>query len=48
MMAASSGQGENRNSEGVISGHAYSLISINEFKHKGEDVKLLQLRNPWG
>ena len=28
MMAASHGQGENRNDEGVISGHAYSLISI--------------------
>jgi len=26
MMAASRGQGENKNSEGVISGHAYSLI----------------------
>ena len=31
MMAASHGQGENRNDEGVISGHAYSLISIHEF-----------------
>lgn len=33
MMAASHGQGENKNAEGVISGHAYSLISIHEFKH---------------
>ena len=48
MMAASHGQGENRNDEGVISGHAYSLISIHEFKHKGKEVKLLKLRNPWG
>ena len=30
MMAASHGQGENRNDEGVISGHAYSLIAIHE------------------
>ena len=32
MMAASTGQGEDRNDEGVISGHAYSLISIHEVK----------------
>lgn len=48
MMAASHGQGEVRSSEGVISGHAYSLISIHEFQHNGEQVKLLKLRNPWG
>lgn len=48
MMAASHGQGENRNDEGVISGHAYSLISIHEIQHKGKELKLLRLRNPWG
>lgn len=48
MMAASHGQGENRSAEGVISGHAYSLISIHEFKHQGNEVRLLKLRNPWG
>ena len=48
MMAASHGQGENRNDEGVISGHAYSLISIHEFQLKGKEVNLLKLRNPWG
>ena len=48
MMAASLGQGENKNDEGVISGHAYSLISIHELQHKGKEIKLLKLRNPWG
>ena len=48
MMAASHGQGENRTDEGVISGHAYSLIAIHEFENKGKEIKLLQLRNPWG
>lgn len=48
MMAASHGQGEARNDEGVISGHAYSLISIHEVKHEGNNVRLLRLRNPWG
>ena len=48
MMAASHGQGENKNAEGVISGHAYSLISIHEFENKNQQVRLLKLRNPWG
>lgn len=48
MMAASHGQGENRGDEGVISGHAYSLISIHEFQFEGKETKLLKLRNPWG
>ena len=48
MMAASHGQGEVTSDEGVVSGHAYSLISIHEFKHRGQDVRLLKLRNPWG
>ena len=33
MMAASMGEGENQNADGVISGHAYSLISIHKVKH---------------
>ena len=49
MMAASLGQGEDRNAEGVISGHAYSLISIHEVSDdSGREIKLLRLRNPWG
>lgn len=32
----------------MISGHAYSLISIHEFEHEGEEHRLLKLRNPWG
>ncbi len=48
MMAASKGQGEEKNSAGVISGHAYSMISIHELEHQGKQVRLLKLRNPWG
>ena len=47
MIAASHGQGENRNAEGIISGHAYSLISIHEVTHQGRQIKLVKLRNPW-
>ena len=48
MMAASHGEGENRNAEGVISGHAYSLISIHKVQYQGRELRLLKLRNPWG
>ena len=49
MMAASHGQGEITSEAGVVSGHAYSLISIHETKDKrGKKVRLLKLRNPWG
>ena len=35
--------------EGVVGGHAYSLIAAKRVKVKGSDpVRLLQLRNPWG
>ena len=33
---------------GIVSGHSYSLLSVHEFKHAGERVKLLKLRNPYG
>lgn len=48
MMAASRGEGEEQNADGIISGHAYSLISIHEFQYRGKTVRLLKLRNPWG
>jgi hypothetical protein len=32
----------------VISGHAYSFIGVKEFEHMGRQVRLCQLRNPWG
>ena len=34
--------------EGIISGHAYSLIDIHEFEHEGETVRICKMRNPWG
>lgn len=48
MMAASHGQGEEKTASGVISGHAYSFIGVRELTHKGQNVRLCQLRNPWG
>jgi len=34
--------------EDIVLGHAYSLLAVNEFEHKGKTVKLVKLRNPWG
>ena len=48
MVAGSKGQGEKESGTGLISGHAYSLISIHQFEAYGEQVRLLKLRNPWG
>ena len=48
MMSASLGSGEKKNANGVVSGHAYSLLDILEFGHNGQDVRLLKMRNPWG
>jgi calpain-15 len=33
---------------GLVNSHVYSLINMREFKHLGKDMKLLNLRNPWG
>ena len=39
---------ENIEHFGLISGHSCTLVSAFERKVKGEDVKLLKIRNPWG
>lgn len=48
MTAASKGSGEEQTAAGIVSGHAYSLISVHEFQHLGKLVRLVKLRNPWG
>lgn len=48
MIASSKGSGEIENDQGIVSGHAYSLIDLYEFEHEGENVRLCKLRNPWG
>ena len=48
MIASSKGSGEVESELGIISGHAYSLIDLYEFQHKGERLQLCKLRNPWG
>lgn len=46
--AGTKGQGEEKDESGIILGHAYTVLSVYEFKHNSKDVRLLKLRNPWG
>ncbi|XP_069587949.1 calpain-3 isoform X3 [Ranitomeya imitator] len=41
-------QFETRMASGLVKGHAYSLTGVEETQFKGEKVKLVRLRNPWG
>lgn len=34
--------------KGLISGHAFTIISAHEGNIRGKEVKLLRIRNPWG
>lgn len=40
--------GDNEVMAGVIGGHAYSVIGVRTITHQGQEVRLLQIRNPWG
>lgn len=39
--------GASSDSKGIVKNHAYTLINAYEFNHEGENVRLLQIRNPW-
>ncbi|XP_074091282.1 calpain-3 isoform X3 [Macrotis lagotis] len=41
-------QYETRMASGLVKGHAYSVTGLEETTFKGEKVKLVRLRNPWG
>mmetsp|Transcript_17849 Transcript_17849/g.34870 ORF Transcript_17849/g.34870 Transcript_17849/m.34870 type:complete len:444 (-) Transcript_17849:85-1416(-) len=42
--AGSNGQGEAKNAEGIVAGHAYAVLKVKEVA----GFKMLMLRNPWG
>jgi hypothetical protein len=52
LMAASisaAGGGEHKRPDGLVEGHAYSLICVRELQLiDGSTLRLLELRNPWG
>ncbi|KAM3918036.1 calpain-3 isoform 2-T2 [Leptodactylus fuscus] len=41
-------QFETRMASGLVKGHAYSVTGVEETPYKGDKVKLVRLRNPWG
>nr|XP_056701736.1 calpain-12 [Euleptes europaea] len=34
--------------EGLVKGHAYSIMAVHKLDMEGKKVKLIRLRNPWG
>ncbi|NWX99254.1 CAN3 protein, partial [Nothoprocta ornata] len=41
-------QYETRTACGLVKGHAYSVTAVEETTFKGERIRLVRLRNPWG
>ncbi|XP_072842329.1 calpain-3 [Pogona vitticeps] len=39
---------ERRMTNGLVTAHAYSVTGLDETTFKGEKIKLVRLRNPWG
>ncbi|XP_061467290.1 calpain-3 isoform X2 [Rhineura floridana] len=39
---------ERRMTNGLVTGHAYSVTAVDETTFKGDKIKLVRLRNPWG
>jgi hypothetical protein len=43
------GEGEEENDEGIISGHAFTVVSLHEvLSTENKKVRLLKMRNIWG
>jgi len=49
-MVASSqaGADTDQSQKGIVQGHAYTLMKAVEMSFKGQNVRLVKLRNPWG
>ncbi|XP_005944085.1 calpain-9 [Haplochromis burtoni] len=44
----SSAESEAKTSTGLVKGHAYSITGVEEVNARGQKVKLVRIRNPWG
>lgn len=41
-------QGDRARTDGIVHGHAYSIISAHKFMLEDKVIRLLKLKNPWG
>ncbi|XP_017295028.1 calpain-9 [Kryptolebias marmoratus] len=44
----SSAESEAKTTTGLVKGHAYSITGLEEVSFRGQKVKLIRIRNPWG
>uniref|UniRef100_A0A8C8DWS6 Calpain 9 n=1 Tax=Oryzias sinensis TaxID=183150 RepID=A0A8C8DWS6_9TELE len=44
----SSAESEAKTTTGLVKGHAYSITGMEELQFRGQTVKLIRVRNPWG
>ncbi|XP_038160784.1 calpain-9 [Cyprinodon tularosa] len=44
----SSAESEAKTSTGLVKGHAYSITGLEEVNFRGQRIKLIRIRNPWG
>ncbi|KAM4611413.1 calpain-9 [Polymixia lowei] len=44
----SSAESEAQTTSGLVKGHAYSITGLEEVNYRGQKVKLIRIRNPWG
>uniref|UniRef100_A0A3P8VMT6 Calpain 9 n=1 Tax=Cynoglossus semilaevis TaxID=244447 RepID=A0A3P8VMT6_CYNSE len=45
---SSSAESEAKTTTGLVKGHAYSITGLEEVTYRGQKVKLIRIRNPWG
>ncbi|XP_030635383.1 calpain-9 [Chanos chanos] len=44
----SSAESEARTTTGLVKGHAYSITGLEEVNYRGQRIRLIRVRNPWG
>lgn len=42
------GSDTNKSVSGVVNGHAYTFLNATYLNFQGNQVRIVQLRNPWG
>lgn len=47
-IACSTSENTKNEENGIVSTHAYTLLSVKQYNHEGKNLKLLKIRNPHG